>query len=42
MKLKLAEIIGTVLYVGKSPFAPGTVGSLVALGIVVYFKTLHY
>ena len=31
MKLKLAEIIGTVLYVGKSPFAPGTVGSLVAL-----------
>ena len=31
MKLKLAEIIGTVLYVGKSPLAPGTVGSLVAL-----------
>ena len=31
MKLKLAEIIGTVLYVVKSPFAPGTVGSLVAL-----------
>ena len=35
MKLKLAEIIGTVLYVGKSPFAPGTVGSLVAL--VIWF-----
>tara|TARA_B100000886_G_scaffold40217_1_gene24867 strand:- start:26 stop:481 length:456 start_codon:yes stop_codon:yes gene_type:complete len=35
MKLKLAEIIGTVLYVGKSPLAPGTVGSLVAL--VIWF-----
>ena len=31
MKLKLTEILGTVLYVGKSSFAPGTVGSLVAL-----------
>ena len=35
MKLKLAEIIGTVIYVGKSPLAPGTVGSLVAL--VIWF-----
>ena len=31
MKLKLAEIIGTVLYVGKLPLAPGTIGSFVAL-----------
>ena len=31
MKLKLSEIIGTVFYVGRSPFAPGTMGSLVAL-----------
>ena len=38
MKLKLAEIIGTVLYVGKSPFAPGTVGSLVALGVWFILK----
>ena len=38
MKLKLAEIIGTVLYVGKSPFAPGTVGSLVALAMWFILK----
>ena len=38
MKLKLAEIIGTVLYVGKSPFAPGTIGSLAALIIWYIFK----
>ena len=38
MKLKLAEIIGTVLYVGKSPFAPGTVGSLVALAMWYILK----
>ena len=38
MKLKLAEIIGSVLYVGKSPFAPGTVGSLVALGVWFILK----
>ena len=38
MKLKLAEIIGTVLYFGKSPFAPGTVGSLVALGLWFILK----
>ena len=38
MKLKLAEIIGTVLYVGKSPFAPGTVGSLVALVMLFILK----
>ena len=31
MKLKLSEIIGTVFYAGRSPFAPGTMGSLVAL-----------
>lgn len=31
MKLKISEIIGTVFYVGRSPFAPGTMGSLVAL-----------
>tara|TARA_B100001564_G_scaffold262808_1_gene224447 strand:+ start:126 stop:581 length:456 start_codon:yes stop_codon:yes gene_type:complete len=31
MKLKLSEIIGTIFYVGRSPFAPGTMGSLVAL-----------
>ena len=38
MKLKLAEIIGTVLYFGKSPFAPGTVGSLVSLGLWFILK----
>ena len=31
MKLKISEIIGTVFYVGRSPFAPGTMGSLIAL-----------
>ena len=31
MKLKLSEVIGTVFYVGRSPFAPGTMGSLIAL-----------
>lgn len=31
MKLRISEIIGTVFYVGRSPFAPGTMGSLVAL-----------
>ena len=31
MRLKLSEIIGTVFYVGRTPFAPGTMGSLVAL-----------
>ena len=31
MKLKLSEILGTVFYVGRTPFAPGTMGSLVAL-----------
>jgi len=31
MNLKLAEIIGTVFYVGRSPVAPGTMGSAVAL-----------
>ena len=31
MKLKLSEIIGTVFYAGRSPFAPGTIGSLAAL-----------
>ena len=31
MKIKLSEIIGTVFYAGRSPFAPGTMGSLVAL-----------
>ena len=35
MKLKLAEIIGTVIYVGKYPHAQGTEGSLVAL--VIWF-----
>ena len=36
MNLKLAEIIGTVFYVGRSPVAPGTMGSAVAL-LVWYF-----
>ncbi len=31
MNLRISEIIGTVFYVGRSPFAPGTMGSLVAL-----------
>ena len=31
MKLRISEIIGTVFYVGRFPFAPGTMGSLVAL-----------
>ena len=30
-RLKLAEVIGTVFYIGKMPFAPGTWGSLAAL-----------
>ena len=40
MKLKLSEIIGTVFYVGRSPFAPGTMGSLVALLAWFIFKPL--
>jgi len=31
VNLRISEIIGTVFYVGRSPFAPGTMGSLVAL-----------
>tara|TARA_B100001142_G_scaffold321831_1_gene369124 strand:+ start:592 stop:1047 length:456 start_codon:yes stop_codon:yes gene_type:complete len=31
VKLRISEIIGTVFYVGRSPFAPGTMGSLAAL-----------
>ena len=31
MNFKLAEILGTVFYVGRSPVAPGTMGSAVAL-----------
>ena len=31
MNLRISEIIGTVFYVGRSPVAPGTMGSLVAL-----------
>ena len=31
MRLRISEIIGTVFYVGRFPFAPGTMGSLVAL-----------
>ena len=31
MKLRISEVIGTVFYVGRSPFAPGTMGSLAAL-----------
>ena len=30
-RLKLAEVIGTVFYIGRMPFAPGTWGSLAAL-----------
>ena len=30
-RLKLAEVIGPVFYIGKMPFAPGTWGSLAAL-----------
>ena len=40
MKLKLSEIIGTVFYVGRSPFAPGTMGSLVALLVWFILKPL--
>tara|TARA_B100001250_G_scaffold139952_1_gene119879 strand:- start:186 stop:641 length:456 start_codon:yes stop_codon:yes gene_type:complete len=31
VRLRISEIIGTVFYVGRFPFAPGTMGSLVAL-----------
>ena len=31
MRLRISEIIGTVFYVGRFPFASGTMGSLVAL-----------
>ena len=31
LKYKFSEIICTVLYIGKSPIAPGTIGSLAAL-----------
>ena len=31
LKYKLAELIGTVVYVGRMPIVPGTWGSLVAL-----------
>ena len=40
MKLKLSEIIGTVFYVGRTPFAPGTMGSLVALLVWFILKPL--
>ena len=40
MKFKLSEIIGTVFYVGRSPFAPGTMGSLVALLVWFILKPL--
>ena len=40
MKLKLSEVIGTVFYVGRSPFAPGTMGSLVALLVWFILKPL--
>lgn len=40
MKLKISEIIGTVFYVGRFPFAPGTMGSLVALLVWYILKPL--
>ncbi len=36
IKFRVAELIGTVFYIGKIPFAPGTWGSLAAL-ICWYF-----
>ena len=40
MKLRISEIIGTVFYVGRSPFAPGTMGSLAALLVWYISKPL--
>ena len=31
LRYKLAELIGTVVYIGRMPIAPGTWGSLAAL-----------
>ena len=31
MQFKISELLGTVFYVGRSPIAPGTMGSIVAL-----------
>ncbi len=31
LKFKISELLGTVFYIGKIPYAPGTFGSLVAL-----------
>ena len=38
LRYKLAELIGTVFYIGKMPFAPGTWGSLAALIIWYLLK----
>jgi len=40
VKLRISEIIGTVFYVGRSPFAPGTMGSLAALLVWYISKPL--
>lgn len=45
MKLKLSEIFASVFFIGKTPFAPGTAGSLAAFGIWYWIKPgleLHY
>ena len=38
LKYKFSEIICTVLYLGKLPLAPGTFGSLAALGCWFFIK----
>ena len=38
LKYKFSEIICTVLYLGKLPLAPGTFGSLAALGSWFFIK----
>ena len=38
LRYKLAELIGTVFYIGKMPYAPGTWGSLAALIIWYLLK----
>lgn len=40
LRYRTAEFIGTVAYVGRLPFAPGTWGSLAALATWYYFKPI--
>jgi len=40
LRYRTAEFIGTVAYVGRLPFAPGTWGSLAALATWYYLKPI--